>query len=443
MFKKLRNRLLIINTLIIAALVLGSFSVIYLMTARNINNGINEKLNRAVNFIREEHAPIQKNNPKPPADTVREEPMTGENKPGEGIPEEIIPGGKSSEKQPFSLTFTIFTDLDGTIENINMPFELDEDFYSDKIGEIISASSAEGHIKSETGYWAYRLKPFGTGYAIAFTDIQSEHDMLRNLFLILLLVGLAALTAAFLISLYSANRSIKPIEESYNKQKQFVADASHELKTPLTTINTNIDVLMSHGESKISDEKKWLDYIKNETERMTKLTNDLLYLARADHDSGQTLFDKASFSDAAESVILTMEAVIFEKNINLGYDIAPDLYVLASAEKLKQLVMILLDNAIKYTPEKGDITICLKIQPKRQNALLSVKNSGAGIGEEDLKHIFERFYRSDKSRARSSGGYGLGLAIAKAIAEETGGTISARSEQGKYTEFTAEIPLAD
>jgi signal transduction histidine kinase len=282
--------------------------------------------------------------------------------------------------------------------------------------------------------------PSQDGYVIAFTECFAEHAMLRNLFLILLLVAVAALTGAFLISLFSAKRSIRPVEESFNRQKQFVADASHELKTPLTTINTNVDVLLSHQDSRIGDERKWLDYIKTETERMTKLTNDLLYLAKLDHDDNNIMFSKVSFSEAAESIILVMEAVLFEKDINLTYNITPNVYVNGSSEQLKQVVMILFDNAVKYTPKSGNISISLTAETG--DAVLRVRNSGEGISEDAQKHIFDRFYREDKSRARESGGYGLGLAIAKAAVTSCKGTIRVNSEKNTYTEFTVKIPIS-
>ena len=441
MFKKLRNKLLIINTLIIAALVLSSFSVIYIMTAQNVNKSISQKLDRAIEFIRPDHNPRQKDNMQKPIDDVP--PNQNGNVPPN--PNTVDPNADNinksdKQKQEFSLTFTVTTDTDGNVEKVNSPFDLTEDFYTDKINNIIYGSEDKGQIRSSNGYWSYKVVPLDTGFIIAFTECQAEHAMLRNLFLILLLVGVVALTAAFLISLSSANRSIKPVEESYNKQKQFVADASHELKTPLTTINTNVDVLLSHQENTIGEEKKWLDYIKTETERMTKLTNDLLYLARIDHDDGNVIFSKVSFSEAAESVILLMEAVIFENNVNLTYDITPDLFVNGSTEQLKQLVMILLDNAVKYTPKSGDINITLNHESS--DAVLTVRNTGVGISEDAQKQIFERFYREDKSRARESGGYGLGLAIAKAITTACKGSIKVYSKKNEYTEFTVKIPVA-
>ena len=435
MFKKLRNKFLIVNTLIIAALIIGSFSVIYFTTSTNVNRGINQKLDRAIDFRHNNRNIKMKNDTRPPKTGDGEMPPPVM----EDIPNDDVFLEDKDKKQAFSLTFTITTDENGNVIKTDIPFEMDEDFYSDKAADIIFSSDNEGQINSERGYWSYKAVPLEKGYIIAFTECQAEYDMLRNLFIILLLVGIGALTVAFLISLFSANRSIRPVEESYNKQKQFVADASHELKTPLTTINTNVDVLLSHKESSIGSESKWLEYIKTEAERMTKLTNDLLYLAKLDYNDGNVIFSKVSFSEAAESVILLMEAVVFESSVNLTYDITPDLYVNGSSEQLKQLVMILLDNAVKYTPKSGDINITLR--QESSEAVMKVRNTGEGISEEAQKQIFERFYREDKSRARESGGYGLGLAIAKAIVTACKGNIRVNSEKNKYTEFIVKIPI--
>ena len=444
MFKKLRNRLLIVNTLIIAALLVGSFSVIYVTTARNTIQNINMKLERAIDFAQNDRDQRGKmrgegaesaNGETPP-------PMPEGQQPPEGEMRDFRGEMGRSENEPFSLTFTVITDAEGNIQRKNMPFELDEDFYTDKLADIISSDKTDGHIKSESGYWAYRAQQTQNGYIVAFTEINAEHTILGHLMLALILVVLGALVVAFLISLFNANRSIMPVEESYNKQKQFVADASHELKTPLTTINTNVDVLMSHENNTVREEMKWLGYIKTETERMTKLTNDLLYLARLDHTENEVITSRVSFSEAAESVILLMEAVIFEKNVNMDYDIASDLYVNGNAEQLKQLVLILLDNAVKYTLSGGDIKVTLKKKESSDTAVLKVYNTGEGISEEALKHIFERFYREDKSRARESGGYGLGLAIAHAITESYKGSIKAESVKNEYTLFTVKIPLS-
>ena len=358
-----------------------------------------------------------------------------------------IPTG---DPQPFSrpedipremaARFEVVTDKDGNVIRVNSPFEVTDESYKEEIPDIISSDDPFRDLSSiPAGYGRTYLYPRRTDISLPLGDTTAEQTMLRQLIVILLLVGLAALCIIFFISLVTANRSIRPVEESYNKQKQFVADASHELKTPLTTINTNADVLLSHGESTINEERKWLEYIKSETLRMTKLTDDLLCLARLDHGTNEDEKPCASWSEAAENIILTMEAVIFEKNINFTYDIEPGINAAASSAQLKQLVMILLDNAVKYTHSGGEINMTLK-RSKNSCAVMTVRNTGEGIAPEDMGHIFERFYRADKSRSRDSGGYGLGLAIAKAAAEYAGGEIGVKSKAGEWTEFFVKLP---
>lgn len=223
------------------------------------------------------------------------------------------------------------------------------------------------------------------------------------------------------------------MKEAFDKQKQFIADASHELKTPLTIINTNADVLLSNSDDTIHNQSKWLHYIKSETERMTSLTNDLLYLTEMDDSRSTMIYSKFNLSEAVENIILTMEAIIFEKRISLEYDIEPNLTVMGNSEQIKQVIMILLDNAVKYTNSKGSVTLSLKKQ--HNDMVLSVTNTGEGIAPEHLARIFDRFYRTNASRARKQGGYGLGLAIAKSIVEQHKGKIYAKSTVGESTTF--------
>jgi Signal transduction histidine kinase len=207
----------------------------------------------------------------------------------------------------------------------------------------------------------------------------------------------------------------------------------------MSVINTNVDVLLSNGDETINQQSKWLYYIKSECERMTKLTNDLLYLTQMDYSEIKKIYTNFNFSEAVESVILAMEAVFFEHNLTFNYTLEPGLMLRGNIEELEQVVMILLDNAIKYTNTDGTVDIMLK---KRHNeCILSVTNTGEGIAEEHLEKIFDRFYRTDKSRARKQGGYGLGLAIARAIVEQHNGKIYAKSVIGKITTFTMELPL--
>lgn len=160
------------------------------------------------------------------------------------------------------------------------------------------------------------------------------------------------LIVIFFTSRFFANRSIAPVKEAFNKQKQFIADASHELKTPLAVINTNADVLLANSDDTIHNQIKWLHHIKSETERMKTLTGDLLYLTEMEDSRVGLMFTNFNVSESVESVILTMEAIVYEKDISLTYEIEPGLTVRGSSEQIKQVVMILMDNAIKYTKPK-------------------------------------------------------------------------------------------
>lgn len=446
MFKKLRNKLLLVNMIIISALLLGCFGVIYFITWQNIQTTTNEELMTTIDFdhhydpdrrMENPPAPLPENAPEIDLPDKREE--SGQMDSPDGNMPPRHPRKKLDRRTDMTAHFVVYTSKDGEFYDVHSPFELDDESYKESIVNIISDKNHVGVVSYAGGYWKYMCMDTKEGYVIGFIDYTAEQRILVNLALILLLVLLIALAAAALISLKNANSSIKPVEDSYNRQKQFVADASHELRTPLTIINTNIDVLLSHKDSTIADEEKWLGYIKSEAERMSKLTNDLLYLTRLDHAEDEQRSESASFSDACENVLLTMEAVIFEKNIGFKYDIEPDIIVNTPDSQVKQLVMILLDNAIKYTPENGQIEMSMK--KVHNSAILKVRNTGAGISEDDRKQIFERFYRADKSRARDSGGYGLGLAIAKAICESCGGSIAVESEPGSYTEFTVILKI--
>jgi len=444
MFKQLRNRLLLVNTIIISAMLLASFGVIFFVTWHNVEQQSANQLMASIQFERRGRDGGDPERRGMKQSESGEQPVPPENG-GERMqpPEEMRQGGmREGNPQRMTAHFVVRTDSSGSVTDVRSPFEITDTSYEDSISKIIASVSRDGVIRYADGYWRYLREADGDGYVIGFINYTNEHKMLVTLLIVLILVWLAAVIGAFLISLKNANDSIRPVEESYNRQKQFVADASHELKTPLTTINTNVDVLLSHGSSTINEEKKWLGYIKSEAERMTKLTNDLLYLARLDHSDGEKAPEvRASLSEACDSVILTMEAVMFEKEILLEDEIDEGITAPASDSQLKQLVMILLDNAIKYTPKGGKVSITLKKQ--KDEAVLRVRNTGVGISEEDRKQIFERFYRADMSHARQdgeeSGGYGLGLAIAKAICESCGGGISVESDGGSYTEFVVRI----
>lgn len=412
MFKQLRNKFLILNLVIISVVMMISFTAIYLITYNDVQRDINIDLNRISEYA------------KKPADISRN--------PKPNLNNFIAPPERT-------VSFNLFTDKNGIIIDIISIFDIDEEYYESAKETALSMKVDRGRFKLEGTSLAFMKIPTHNGYRISFLDITPSQAILTNLIYTFLFVALITLIAIFFISRFFANKAIQPIKEAFDKQTQFIGDASHELKTPLSVINTNVDVLISNSDDTINNQSKWLHYIKSEVERMTKLTNDLLYLTQVNYSDVRMIYTDFNISDTVESSILTMEAVIFENDILLNYEIQPNLTINGNNEQIKQVVMILLDNALKYTEPKGKINLTLKRD--NSSVLLSITNTGKGIPEAHLDRIFDRFYRVDKSRSRNSGGYGLGLAIAKAIVEQHGGKISVKSILNESTTFKIELPL--
>ena len=256
-------------------------------------------------------------------------------------------------------------------------------------------------------------------------DNENTNSVLLKTLLIstgvLLLIELLIL----LISTKLTNWIIKPVQESFDKQKQFIADASHELKTPLAVIMASSEALESNP-----DEKKWLENIRSESDRMNKLICDLLELAKSESIDDRSEFAVGNLSKTVEKSVLTFEGIMFEKGIALEDNIEDNIEIEMNEYKIKQLMSILIDNAIKHSESGGKITVELK---KEKDIVISVSNTGEGIPKGDEERIFERFYRADEARNRNENRYGLGLAIAKNIALSHNGTISASSENGVTT----------
>lgn len=425
MFKKLRNRFLLLNMITISIMLLFAFASIYLITYKNVHNDINNELHRISDIY---HKPkdipgIQKSTSQPP----------------KGLKQDI-PDSIPDTRPEHSVSFFVTTDKQGNITDKSSMFSMDSDVYEKAKDIALSQNKETGTFSMDDHQWAYITFNSADGNRISFLEITSQNEILTNLIYTFLVVLLFMLVFIFFISKAFANRSIQPVKTAFEKQKQFIADASHELKTPLAVINTNVDVLLSNTEDTVKNQSKWLHYIKSEAERMAKLTNDLLYLTQIDYSEIKTIYTRFNLSEAVEDIILTMEAVIYENNLNLEYKLEPELFTYGNVEQLKQVVVILLDNALKYTNPNGFVNISLKSH--YNDIVFSVTNTGPGISEEQLDKIFDRFYRTDKSRDRKLGGYGLGLAIAKSIIAQHKGKIYAKSTVNQKTSFYVELPLA-
>ncbi|MBS5872664.1 MAG: GHKL domain-containing protein [Clostridiales bacterium] len=353
------------------------------------------------------------------------------------FPKREIGGGKPpNEKEPpktMTAAFYVELNADGAVknvfgENVTVTNEAALDAI---VANVLAQERSSGTVRGES------LRFLIQGNRIAFADRTNEIESLTSLLETSALVGFFGLLAFFGISLFLARWALRPIEKSWRQQRQFVADASHELKTPLTVILANMGIVLSHREETVQSQIKWLEYTQAEASRMKELVGSLLFLAQADDMQEALALSEVNFSDVVWSSVLPFESVAFEQNKTLASDIANNVVIRGNEDRLRRLTAILLDNAIKYSDECGTIT--LRLQKAQDKALLTVHNTGAQIPAGQLSHIFERFYRVDGSRTREKGGYGLGLSIAQSIVQSHHGRISVQSgKQG--TIFTVSLP---
>ena len=288
----------------------------------------------------------------------------------------------------------------------------------------------------KSGSYIYTVRKLHDGRLLivtADTDSGSTKPMRLATRAALVLLGLALMAGiTFLLSKFVT----KPAAAAMLREKQFVSDASHELKTPLGAISINAQALSSRLSESDECLKKYTDNILRESERMNRLVEKLLMLSRIEEGKGGGK-KRISLSDGIEEMILTYESVAFEKGLSYESDVDEDIFIKGNDDEIKQLGAILIDNAIKHSDEHGSIEISLKKRPGK--AILTVTNTGKGISPDELEHVFERFYKTDQ--ARSSSSFGLGLAIAKAIIDDHGAAVTVESEPEEKTIFEVTFGL--
>lgn len=339
------------------------------------------------------------------------------------------------QKKDFSkkifMDITVYTILLDENNNIKKIFSHNEETINkDKITSLATKILNSNNLKKiEIGnlYISNYSYSFQNKFLLTIIDNKEIKKKLLSSLKISLLSFFLLEIVIICLSKIVTSWIIKPVEISFNKQKQFIADASHELKTPIAVIMANADAL----EEDIA-EKKWLNNIKNETVRMNKLVSDLLDLAKLEHGETKKIYNLNDLSKIIEMQILTFESLAFEHNLSLKYEITKEITFNCNSNQMKQLISILLDNAIKHSDQKE--TIKIKLYKEKSNIILTITNKGQVIPKEEQEKIFERFYRLDKSRNRKENRYGLGLAIAKNIVLNHNGKISANSTDG-YTTF--------
>lgn len=309
--------------------------------------------------------------------------------------------------------------------------------------ELVDAAEGFGKL-SDSGLFYLKRQAGGDRY-LAFADISSARGW-ESLAATLAVIEVATLAVFFVISLFFSRWALGPVARAWVQQRRFVADASHDLKTPLTVILANTSIALEHPERSVASQSQWLESTQHEAEAMQGLVGDLLELAKMDEEEAaasagapRANFEPVDLSDLVEGELLQFESVAFERGVQLEPYVQPGISLSGNKQRLRRLASTLIDNACKYVDEGGVVEVALSETGK--HAKLTVRNTGAPIAPEDLPHVFDRFYRADKARTSGAGGHGLGLAIARAIAEEHRGTLTVASTQEAGTTFTATLPI--
>ncbi|MDE7226402.1 MAG: HAMP domain-containing histidine kinase, partial [Ruminococcus sp.] len=316
--------------------------------------------------------------------------------------------------------FVIMADENGKyVASLNND-DLTADSAQEYINKIISGRKTSGM----TGNLSFCTEKKSNGTLIVLTDRTAEMDMMNKLKRTTVIVGIISIIMLSGAGYFLSGLIVRPLRETFDKQKQFISDASHELKTPLTVISANADVLA--GEI---GENKWLTYIQEQAGRMNILVNDLLSLTRLENKTRDFITTEFDLSRAVENTALPFECQAFESGKNFVINIEEGIRINASEQHIRQMTGIFIDNALKYSKEKGTVRVSLVRDEGK--TVLSVYNTGNGVRQDEVDRLFERFYRSDESRNRSTGGYGLGLAIAKSIIDKHNFKIQVENQEGK------------
>lgn len=335
-------------------------------------------------------------------------------------PIEVPADSKKKMRLPF---FTLNIDESGGINAFGGGFyDLTDTKLLQKLADAVDEQGKEVGVISEYDL-RYIVTKQPNGKTIVFADISSERTMISGLIRNCIIVGLIGYAVFFIISLQLARWMTKPVEKTMNEQKQFIADASHELKTPLTVIMTNAE--MFDDKSYTEDERGvFAKNILSTSKRMRGLVESLLELARMDNKTSVSEMKPLDLSKLVSDSILPFEPLFFEKEMELASSIEPDISIEGDKDKLRQVISILLDNALKYYDPAYIVNV--RLARKGTSALLSVSGNGEPLSKEECQNIFKRFYRVNKARS-DSGSFGLGLSIAESIINEHGGRIWAES----------------
>ena len=398
MLKKLKIRLILHNMLMLAfvfTILFAAFSVfIYVREETKITNTLKENINEAKDNFSSSHDNIS-----------------------------------HATSQLYNVSFTVLVNENGDIINFTET-SLDDESIKSAIKFALESEAERGNYKDLK--ISFLRQSSGNGFIISFLSREHLNERLKENISHGACAGLISLLVFGAISIRLASMALAPVEKAWEQQKQFLADASHDLKTPLTVIIANNNIVASHRYQTVESQMKWIESTNEEAGRMTELVNKMLELAKSEAAKDELRIGEIDLSELVENSILQFEVVAFEKNISIESGIQPNMIARTHGPTFSKVLEILFDNAIKYSEENGKISIALYQSGKK--IYFTINNRGEYIKPEEIPHVFERFYRTNKER--NIKGHGLGLSIAKKKCDMLGCKLTVESNEDDGTTFT-------
>ncbi len=351
--------------------------------------------------------------------------------PGNPFGIDRLNNNRSAEMPYQSRYFWVKLDASQNVTEVNLMHiaSVTEDLATTYALEALEDNKSKGFFHT----YRYITKTYeDNSILIIFTDLSSDILNILTLLLQSVLVGVFALIAMFILVFMFSGQAVAPVVESLEKQKRFITDAGHELKTPLAVISANIDVLEIE-----SGKSEWTSSIRNQIKRMNSLVKNLLTLSRMDEERMHVVYSDFDMSSVIKETAVSFEALATSKDKKYQMDIEDGIHITGDKNSINQLASLLLDNAMKYSSENGSIHVLLS---KNKYITFEVSNTCDSIPSGNLDRLFDRFYRADSSRARETGGYGIGLSVARAIATSHGGTIEALKDGDRIIRFVVTLP---
>jgi signal transduction histidine kinase len=449
MFRRLRNRFLVLNMALTSLILVAAFIAVYVTTSANIHAQNQRDLQSLGDItasvwvsVSDEDSSQFRLGQTLEAATVMARDESGT----------ILTVTRTEPAIAATSAFTVTVDGSGNILGIDSLLDMPQEAYEQAVAHAWE-NPGGAPLELLNRQWLYTVTPVESITTLnaaneivaqttkeshlRFLDVTESQTALRNLLLTLIAVGLVALAAVGAVSLLFANRSIKPITRAWEQQRRFVADASHELKTPLAIITANSDALLANQEQTVASQREWLDYLRIGTDRMGSLVDEMLTFARVEDAGAPCPAEPVDLSATAQEVLQSLRAAMDARRLQVAADIEPGLTRVLEPGLADKVFFALLENAAQYADEGGKVEVVLhSMEGPKGGVLFVVENSGPGIAAADLPHVFERFYRVDRARYGDDHSFGLGLSIAQEAVRRLGGEISVQSGTDEPTRFT-------